>query len=59
MEQWHQNGFNLCEVIVIRSGPDAQGHAYRDGRHQVRVALFERMEDAAQACLDHNAGVAA
>lgn len=57
-ERWHQNGFNLCEVIIIRDGPDAQGRNYVDGRHQVRIALFERIEDAAQACADHNAGLA-
>ena len=53
-EEWHQNGFNLCEVIVIRDGPDAQGRRYLDGRHQIRVALFERIEDAKEAVELHN-----
>lgn len=53
-EFWHINGFNLCEVIIIRDGPDAQGRRYVDGRHQIRVALFERIEDAAQAVEDYN-----
>lgn len=48
-EEWHLNGFNLCEVIVIREGPAPDGKKYRDGRHQVRVALFENVEDARRA----------
>lgn len=56
-ERWHQNGFNLCEVIIIRDGPAPDGKRYVDGRHQVRVALFERMEAAGWACADHNAAV--
>ena len=53
-ETWHLNAFNMCEVIVIRDGPDAQGRRYLDGRHQIRVALFERIEDAKEAVELHN-----
>lgn len=56
-ERWHQNGFNLCEIIIIRDGPDPDGRRYVDGRHQIHVARFERIEDAAQACADHNVGL--
>lgn len=48
-ETWHLNGFNMTEVIVIRDGPDAAGKRYRDGRHQVKVADFQTMEDARRA----------
>lgn len=57
-ETWHQNGFNACEVVVIRKGPAPNGTRYADGRHQIRVALFECVEDAAAACLAHNAPLA-
>lgn len=53
-ERWHRNGFNLCEVIVIRDGPDAEGRSYVDSRHQIRVKLYETMEDAEKACEVHN-----
>lgn len=57
-ETWHLNGFNLCEVIVIRDGPDERGHRYIDGRHQVRVALYEDMRAAAEAVRQHNSTLA-
>lgn len=56
-ERWHRNGFNLCEVIIVRDGPAPDGQRYLDGRHQVRVALYDRMEDAERACNDHNADI--
>lgn len=56
-ERWHRNGFNLCEVIIVRDGPDAQGRKYIDGRHQVSVGHFDTPEDAAKACDEHNAGL--
>lgn len=55
---WHQNGFNLCEVIIVRAGPAPDGKAYVDGRHQIRVAMFERIEDARHVCDLHNANLA-
>lgn len=57
-ETWHLNGFNMCEVIVIREGADARGHRYLDGRHQVRVALYEDMRAAADAVRQHNSNLA-
>jgi hypothetical protein len=57
-ERWHQNGFNTWEVIIIRNGPDAQGHNYVDGRHQIHVAYHESAEAAAAACAEHNAELA-
>lgn len=56
-ERWHQNGFNLCEVIIIRDGPCPKGHHYIDGRHQISVAKFDRIEDARAACIEHNQGL--
>lgn len=58
MERWHLNGFNLCEAIVIRDGPDDRGNHYRDGRHQIRVGLFGTVEDARRAVEEHNAALA-
>lgn len=57
-EKWHLNGFNLCEVIIIRDGPDAQGRHYIDGRHQVRVKLFEDIASASEAVHAHNSALA-
>ncbi len=57
-ETWHLNGFNMCEVIVIREGADGRGHLYLDGRHQVRVALYEDMRAAADAVRQHNSSLA-
>lgn len=54
MERWHLNGFNLCEIIIIRDGPSPDGKRYLDGHHQIRVALFELIEDAYEACDSHN-----
>jgi hypothetical protein len=54
-ERWDQNGFNLCEVIIVRDGPDAQGRRYIDGRHQVSVAHYDTPEAAKRACDEHNA----
>jgi hypothetical protein len=56
-ERWHQNGFNLAEVIVIRDGPAPDGTRYVDGRHSIRVAVFEAVEDAEAACAAHNAAL--
>ena len=53
-ERWHQNGFNLCEVVVIRDGPAPDGTKYVDGRHQIHVATFAALEDAARAVRLHN-----
>ena len=53
-ETWHLNAFNMCEVIVIRDGADDRGHRYIDGRHQVRVALYDDMRAAADAVRQHN-----
>lgn len=53
-ERWHQNGFNLCEVIVIRDGPDDLGRHYVDGRHQISIARFATIEEARLACDEHN-----
>lgn len=56
-ERWHLNGFNLCEAIVIRDGPDALGRNYIDGRHQVQVGLFDTVEAARRAVEEHNAAL--
>jgi hypothetical protein len=56
-ERWDINGFNLAEVIVVRDGPDAQGHQYVDGRHQVSIAKFETADEARKFCDQHNAGL--
>jgi hypothetical protein len=53
-EYWHRNGYNVCEIIVIRDGPAPDGTKYIDGRHQISVAIFESAEDAEQACAEHN-----
>jgi hypothetical protein len=53
-EYWHLNGFNTCEVIVIRDGPAPDGTKYIDGRHQISVAIFEAQEDADAAVAAHN-----
>lgn len=53
-ERWHLNGFNMSEVIVIRSGPDPQGRNYVDGRHQISVAKFDTTEQAREFCDQHN-----
>lgn len=37
-EVWHQNGFNLCDVVVIRGGPAPDGTRYKDGHHHGRSA---------------------
>ena len=58
-ETWHLNAFNMCEVIVIREGADARGHRYIDGRHQVRVHLYENVQAAANAVRQHNAELSA
>lgn len=58
-EVWHLNAFNMCEVIVIRDGADARGHGYIDGRHQVRVKLYEDMRSAHDAVRQHNLSLAA
>ena len=58
-ETWHLNAFNMCEVIVIREGADARGHRYIDGRHQVRVHLYENVQAAANAVRQHNAALSA
>jgi hypothetical protein len=54
-ERWHLNGFNMSEVIVIRDGPDAQGHRYVDGRHQISIAKFDTIEQARKFCDQHSA----
>lgn len=53
-ECWHLNCFNLSEVIVIRDGPDARGHHYVDGRHQISIANFDTIEEAREFCDKHN-----
>lgn len=53
-EQWHQNGLCPCEVIVTRPGPAPDGTRYADGRHAIRVAVFESEEDAREAVGAHN-----
>lgn len=53
-EYWHLNGFNMCEIIVIRDGPAPDGTKYVDGRHAISVAVFESVEDAALAVKRHN-----
>lgn len=58
-ETWHLNAFNMCEVIVIREGAAARGYRYIDGRHQVRVHLYEDMRAAADAVRQHNAALTA
>ena len=58
-ETWHLNAFNMCEVIVIREGADARGHRYINGRHQVRVHLYENVQAAANAVRQHNAELSA
>lgn len=58
-ETWHLNAFNMCEVIVIREGADARGHRYIDGRHQVRVHLYENVQAAANAVRQHNRAMTA
>lgn len=56
-ERWHLNGFDLSSVIVIRDGPDAKGHSYLDGRHQITVARFDTVEEARRAVEKHNAAL--
>jgi hypothetical protein len=50
-ETWHHAGL---EVFVIRTGAAPNGTRYVDGRHQIRVAVFEAPEDAKAACEAHN-----
>lgn len=57
-EVWHLNCFNMCEVIVIRDGADPRGHLYIDGRHQLRVNLYEDMRAARDAVRQHNLSLA-
>jgi hypothetical protein len=56
-ERWHLNGFNLCEAIVIRTGPDGQGRNYIDGRHQISVGRFDTVDEARRAVDEHNAAL--
>lgn len=56
-ERWHLNGFNMCEVIVIREGPDPQGRHYVDGRHQISIAKFDTIEQSREFCEQHNSGL--
>jgi len=44
--KWHQSAFDLSRVIEIREGPDADGHNYVDGRHEVTIARCETIEHA-------------
>jgi len=59
---WSRNGFNLSQIIVVRDGPAPDGKTYVDGRHQITVADFQRIEDAefaVTACNAHDELVAA
>lgn len=46
---WDINAFNLAQLIEIKDGPDAAGHSYIDGRHQVPIANFVG-ENAVENC---------
>lgn len=46
---WHRNAYNLSSLIKINDGADENGHTYIDGRHQVKIASFTTVTDAAFA----------